>query len=74
MEIKKQIKKNRASSHARQGHKISMAIMDRGRSGAIFFRVKDAKTICEKLSVTRNQQKPVGPFLVVCNKRLLSLE
>ncbi len=32
---------NRASSHAGQGHKISMAILDRGRSGAIFFRVKD---------------------------------
>jgi hypothetical protein len=31
---------NRASSHTRQGHKISMAILDRGRSGAILFRAK----------------------------------
>ncbi len=31
---------NRASSHTGQGHKISLAILDRGRSGAILFRVK----------------------------------
>jgi hypothetical protein len=31
---------NRASSCEGQGHKISMAILDRGRSGAILFRVK----------------------------------
>jgi hypothetical protein len=43
MEIKEnsimQHLQNRASSCARQGHKISMAILDRGLSGAIFFRV-----------------------------------
>jgi hypothetical protein len=32
--------KNRASSHVGQGHIILMAILDTGRSGAIFSRVK----------------------------------
>jgi hypothetical protein len=60
---------NRASSHTGQGHKILMAILDRGRSGAILFRVKTRTSVPvkkniskDKLSGCRNHtflQKPV---------------
>jgi hypothetical protein len=61
MEIKEnsimQQLQNKTSSRAGQGHKIPMAIMDRGCSGAIFFRVKEGPEGRLFILLTKQNQK-----------------